>query len=225
MAEQLKDYNYQFIDAIVPVSYPDSYNTRKRLRYYAKPMPLGEVGCYLSHRKIWELFLNTTHSYVVVVEDDVELKKNFIDVVKKITSLKSSAHFIRLHGIFTRKVKKLESLVVDNETYWLCDLHKQPAGTGAYIIFREGALRLLEYTKEIYLPIDEAIDRDWENNLNILMIQPNIAAISKNFSSTISRPKIQIGFFRKILRELYRSKQATRKAIHILLKLIRWRYG
>lgn len=224
MAEQLKAFNVQFVDAVVPSEYPDNYAAKKRLRHYGRPMTLGEVGCYLSHRKIWQLFLNSDREYAVVLEDDMELTADFLESVVKSTSLKTRADLIRLHGIYKRKLNKLEGFQIGQTDYWLCDVYKQPAGTGAYIIFREAAMRLLETTQEIYAAIDDAIDREWENKLKIYMVWPNTAKTSRRFPSTICRQRPPIGSIQKLIRIFCRTRQAVLKSTYLLAKKLRGHY-
>lgn len=223
MAEQLQNISVEFVESIVPAEYPDNYAAKKRLRHYGRPMSLGEVGCYLSHRKIWRLFLDTSHDYAVVLEDDMDVGENFLQAIQQISMLNTPADLIRLHGIYRRKTHKLEQFSVGDEVFWLCDVNKQPAGTGAYIIYRDAASRLLEYTKEMYSAIDDAIDRDWEHKLKMLTISPNIVKASRRFPSTISRIRPTISWNRKMIRVIFRIRPSILKAIHRFNKTIRWK--
>ncbi|CAE8612195.1 unnamed protein product, partial [Polarella glacialis] len=52
-------------------------------RYFCTP---GMIGCFLSHRRIWERALSEGHAAVVALEDDVVLYPNFN---KRLTSILS----------------------------------------------------------------------------------------------------------------------------------------
>jgi glycosyl transferase family 25 len=48
------------------------------------PMTRGQYGCYLSHMKCYEKFIKSKYEYLIILEDDVILRDNFIE---SITSL------------------------------------------------------------------------------------------------------------------------------------------
>ena len=38
----------------------------------------GELGCYLSHSKIWNLFKNSNDKIITILEDDINFDKTFL---------------------------------------------------------------------------------------------------------------------------------------------------
>lgn len=44
--------------------------------YHKRPMKKGEIGCFLSHYRIWEEVARSRYSRVVVFEDDVRFLEN-----------------------------------------------------------------------------------------------------------------------------------------------------
>jgi len=46
-----------------------------------KQLTKGEVGCYLSHIKSWETFLNTEYKFGLFLEDDIQINKLYFDKV------------------------------------------------------------------------------------------------------------------------------------------------
>ncbi|KAL3090259.1 hypothetical protein niasHS_006711 [Heterodera schachtii] len=51
--------------------------------YYKRPMKRGEIGCFLSHFKIWEEIVRNGHQRAVVLEDDVRFSPNGTLILKK----------------------------------------------------------------------------------------------------------------------------------------------
>jgi glycosyl transferase family 25 len=51
-------------------------------------------------------------------------------------------------------------------------LRTRVLGTGAYLIRREGAMKMLDYGKRIFMPIDQTMDRYWENGIVPYVVRP-----------------------------------------------------
>lgn len=89
MDEQLKalGISYERFDAIHggTYDYTQEYDKGKAVKIHGKPLMQGEVGCALSHRKVYDLFLNTDFEYAFILEDDTRLSKNFATILEKST--------------------------------------------------------------------------------------------------------------------------------------------
>ena len=55
-------------------SFSNDFQCRKEMGRSIQP---GEVGCYLSHKKVLEIFLSTGSKYAIVFEDDAILNYRF----------------------------------------------------------------------------------------------------------------------------------------------------
>ena len=49
-------------------------------------MSLGEIGIFLSQKKLFETFLKSQNNYCLILEDDVSLHKNFFIELNKCLS-------------------------------------------------------------------------------------------------------------------------------------------
>ena len=85
MQQLLSAYGFldiEFIQAIDGRSLSDPerrarFNYRKSLALYGKELNAGEVGCVLSHRKVYEgLLADHTHEYALVFEDDISISRD-----------------------------------------------------------------------------------------------------------------------------------------------------
>ncbi|XP_017462179.1 PREDICTED: glycosyltransferase 25 family member-like [Rhagoletis zephyria] len=45
--------------------------------YHQRPMTFGEIGCFLSHYRIWEEAKRKNYSAIIILEDDVRFERNF----------------------------------------------------------------------------------------------------------------------------------------------------
>ena len=202
MQKILKDYNYDFIEAIEGKKLDKniiesiSKNTSRR-------MNLGEIGIFLSQKKLFETFLNSHNNYCLILEDDVSLHKNFFEEINKCLSEipdfdifycydKPLYHFYDIIGkdvqeYFPEKWDKNQKLLLDQDYSKHCKLasgHRM----GAYgmIISRKAAKQLLEKLNIIKTAFDVQIHfKDVKENLKIYASKKDLVLHEWKFGSTI----------------------------------------
>lgn len=73
--------NTTIIDAIngndLNISWLMKKNIYRNDETIYRPMRRGEIGCYLSHIKCWDMIAESGHDYALVIEDDVVFVDNF----------------------------------------------------------------------------------------------------------------------------------------------------
>ena len=47
--------------------------------YHQRQMTMGEVGCFLSHYRIWEKMIANNQKEVLIIEDDIRFETYFTD--------------------------------------------------------------------------------------------------------------------------------------------------
>ena len=129
---------------------------------YFEKLSYGEVGCFLSHKSLWEMALNKLDSdYIVIFEDDVQFSKNFSEKMKEHLKTLKCLDFdsiFYIGGRFTEDykmkncVKVNENMVkYDYDTIWNnmdCDRTSH-----AYIISKKCCELLLnEFNKRKQIP-------------------------------------------------------------------------
>lgn len=116
----------------------------------------GQLGCFLSHYTLWHNLLHqSTLPYYIILEDDCVLDKSFQEHTQNVISeLPPDYDFCYLY-VYDDHYKNTTDVEIHNKQYinkayftW-CAL--------SYIISRQGAKKLLEYCKDIDLPLDEKI--------------------------------------------------------------------
>ncbi|XP_065200930.1 glycosyltransferase 25 family member [Planococcus citri] len=152
--------------------------------YHKRPMKKGEIGCFLSHYKLWKKMIAENYEQILILEDDVRFEKHFLSKFKNLLDELRGPGLRWDLAYLGRKIMnpKNESLVSENSnlvypdyTYW----------TLGYIISKQGALKLLDTNPlKKLLPVDEFLpimfDKhprdDWKNNFPIR----NLIAVSVN---------------------------------------------
>tara|TARA_A100001015_G_C14890431_1_gene672182 strand:- start:106 stop:843 length:738 start_codon:yes stop_codon:yes gene_type:complete len=124
------------------------YDEQKCLKKHRKKLIPNEIGCALSHLKIYKKIVKNNLDGAIILEDDVKLDHRFIHAIKQIEKLELKSSTVILlnqaHQIFTWS-RKLDHNIY--KTYKsLCTI--------SYYINQEGAKDMLSS----FNPIDQAID-------------------------------------------------------------------
>lgn len=145
----------------------------------------GHVGCYLSHVKAIEAFLETNDSHALIGEDDVVLGPEIDHVIA--AALKHSQHWnvLRLTGLGNGHPMKVADLCPG---YSLSVSLGRLKGTGAYLIDRSTAKKWVKGLLPMRMPIDHAVDREWFFGLRGAYVTPWPASqTDTKFASAIQK--------------------------------------
>ncbi len=192
MIKQLSniDIEWSFFDAIKVTEYPSEYDREHRKQWYGFDLTMGEIGCFISHRTLWSAAVESGQT-ICILEDDIILKKNFLE------SLHFAMSYSNVYGILRlmQLQKRHGRLVFSNSKYSMLAFHEQPTGAQAYCITPAAANILLSYTTQIREPIDNIMDQYWKTKIDVLCLEPESVSIA-DFESCIGnrgwtrRPKI-----------------------------------
>lgn len=170
-----------------------------RSKFARTPLTNSEIGCYLSHMKLWRRIIESKLDWAVIMEDDLLIEESLPNILDKIGKLTIAWDLIRLAGLFTVPTKSIGSL--DNN-HTLNMLLNTACGAQAYCLSKRGAEKLLAKALPIVRPVDNTMDRYWENNLTILAIQPY--PVQQDESGTS-----EIGEERRLLAKQKKLKEST----------------
>jgi GR25 family glycosyltransferase involved in LPS biosynthesis len=147
---------------------------------------LGTIGCYLSHRKFWEMVADGDSPYQIVFEDDVVLVENFYEQAQAMVQeledhedTKDQWDVLLLGGLgcvnpdpreygpynipaFFSGGCRTPRLVTEH-----CHVPKRPFGTHAYVLSQRGAKKLLKLAWKAAYHVDCVIWGMEELNLYI----------------------------------------------------------
>ncbi|WP_370556836.1 glycosyltransferase family 25 protein [Edwardsiella tarda] len=76
--------DFDFVDAINGASLSiQTINAKNEVASarYRRVISAGEIGCALSHQKIYQLICDNNINYALILEDDVSITNDLIDVV------------------------------------------------------------------------------------------------------------------------------------------------
>src|SRR5262249_51227961 len=124
----------------------------------------AEIGCFVSHFRVWKHFLATSADQLLVLEDDVFVDWNAVRPLLE-RRLPSHIDYLRLFAKRAAPSRELGWLLGRRLIQYL----HYSYGTQAYLLTRDGALRFVRAASEIARPIDDFMDRAWDHGI------PNLA--------------------------------------------------
>ena len=72
------------------------YDAAANQRYYHRDLTLGEVGCYISHMRVWQKVVDESIPYAIVLEDDLHIEPSFAAILNQIEQLSTDWDMIKL---------------------------------------------------------------------------------------------------------------------------------
>lgn len=185
-----------------------------------KVLSPGEIGCFLSHRKAWEMVIAGDEKWAFIAEDDIHFAESTKIFFQNISWVPPNADLVkaetdlRRHQ-FSRKYWPL------TRPYTLRNLHSSHLNAGGYFISRNSCKLLLSYTENKCEAVDGLLFAKIftkEHKLKIYQLDPAICIQSRfldefdgssNFGSDLEKDRKKYrkipknGFF-LILKKVYR---------------------
>lgn len=155
------------IDGLLLSSNPPEYRERKVSRLLGFPLMPSEIGCFLSHRSAWIRCVEKNCS-ALILEDDFKLNTNFQEALFTLSTQYLEWDIARLQGLY----ETTESVIATGPDYKITRNLADPLGATAYIIKPNSALRLIQYSNEIYEPLDHFLEHDKKHHLKIVAFKP-----------------------------------------------------
>jgi glycosyl transferase family 25 len=167
-------------------------NQKKAKQLFNRELLLGEIGCALSHKKIYKKIVDENIPYAVILEDDAVVEKKFNEVIKLILNLDVNWELVLL-GHHKNANKGLSSPLSVwgrnriNSKSTLNYLADFGFGTYGYIISLEGARKLEIELDNIYKPIDHYTSDS--SIINVYALHPTVINVNEEFHTLIDDSK------------------------------------
>jgi GR25 family glycosyltransferase involved in LPS biosynthesis len=178
---------------------------------YPFPLGAGEVGCFLSHRKCWEIIAQAEAPYALIAEDDLSIDPDiWVNVLGLIDSHATTDSFIRIPA------KKRETPVANIGTQGTASLFvPQVIGlqTVCQVVGRNAAKRLLAASGTLDRPVDTFLQMHWATGQAIHTILPNGVRelTAETGGSTIQKKtRTSAKLMREMRRAVYRARVKKR---------------
>lgn len=181
--------DFEFVDAVdgrqFDVANHPNYNASKRLRNFGKHLTGGDIGCILSHKKIYQRMVDGNIEQALVFEDDVILRDAFLPVLEKIKEAPVAYDAVRFFGSPKLERIKARNVYKLDDTHHLTRHSGLPGGSHATLMTLKGAKKILKHMERNAYPIDALLGRSWLTGLNWYTVRPGLAAQDLSFDSSI----------------------------------------
>lgn len=174
------------------LTYP--YNHPCRVRF-TRELTKGEVGCFLSHKKCWQLLVESNEKYAAILEDDLYISdeaKQFlsnIDWLPKEIGLIRLSSFYRVNNrLFIKERKNLNHI----ENFSIAKTLRYAIGTQCYIISKDFAKVALSMTEKFECPVDEFLFNrlfEYANVCEAWQLLPSVICQNESEDSSIGDRK------------------------------------
>jgi glycosyl transferase family 25 len=185
-------------DEIADVYSPGLHDPR-----YPFELNRGEVGCFLSHRGIWQRIVDEALPAGLVLEDDIEWQPGFEDALQLAIDQVPTVGYVQFqirlrHRLATPYAASASSQLIRPEVI--------PLGAVAQLITRGAAERLLEATEKFDRPVDTFVQMHWLHGVDVLIATPpSVREISAELGgSLIHVPKSRSSKWKSLSREWQR---------------------
>jgi len=154
----------------------DIYDKHANKTLHHRNLTVGEIGCYLSHRKIWRMMVDKQIERVLILEDDIQVQPSLVECLKLIEA--SSGWDVLKVADFENVAPAATQQLNDN--FHLVSYNKVPNRTMGYFITLSAAKRLLQREK-IYRPVDVDFQFYSDFNISVCGLRPNCVDVSPQF--------------------------------------------
>jgi GR25 family glycosyltransferase involved in LPS biosynthesis len=180
------------------------YQPNLHAPYYPFRLRPGEIGCFLSHRRIWQKMVDESIPQLLILEDDIEMLPNFDQ------SLQHAVETTPKDGYVQFQVRPLRIAGgIRNDDQWpqLLKPTVVPLRTSAQLVTLGAAVRLLHFTEVFDRPVDTAIQLTWMHGATVLVSSPqSVTEVSRTIGgSTIGGKKKRKPLLDNLRRELNRT--------------------
>ena len=196
--------DFEFFDAmrgeqVLAERYFDRCDEEEWLLNTGHPMSLGEVGCFASHRSMWQRCVDLGEP-IMIMEDDFQLLPGFAGAVQQVAESILECGFIRLQS----ETRARRQRVAAKGDYTLWRYTKVPHSCMCNSMTPDVAQRLVDQTRSIYEPVDVFIKKYWVHGQAIYGLTPYTVTESTLSQQTyiLHREKVKKGFGRSAKRFL-----------------------
>jgi glycosyl transferase family 25 len=131
-------------------------------------------------------FLKSKDDYALIMEDDVSFGADLEQVLDQALMYHTRFDLLRLSGLHKGTPVKIFEL---NENYNLACNYSRQTGSGAYLVNRHAATKMLKCLSPMWLPYDHAFDREWCWGVKSMCIDPMPVSQNRGFKSQIDASK------------------------------------
>lgn len=181
-------------------------------------MTMGEVACFMSHKKAWQKVADSVATHGAVFEDDVLISSQLSNLFTDQSWLDSEMEIVKLDKA-TSGLVHLGHSYKNNLITNIFPLLSTHFGCGGYIISKKFAKYLLEKTSQFLVPVDQALfstDGLMGTKTKIFQLNPAVCVHQEFCSSSFLSDAASVSYLDKERKKNRRahSRAKTKTIIH-----------
>lgn len=217
-----------FIEAVYGKALSNSevssvYDKKKALKSIGRELMLGEIGCALSHKKVYQKMIDENIEVALVLEDDVTFESLLDKALNSVELFPKAWELVLLgHHSGHENQNEIPSLLSLwdryslNKDIQLGRLVGYGFGTYGYLINQRGARKLLNELATIYRPIDHYTADD--KLINVYAMSPTVVKVQQQFKTLIDENSVREEFCLSFIKRLL-SKIKILRLLQLMNKL------
>jgi glycosyl transferase, family 25 len=177
--------------------------------YNARNLTKGEIGCILSHLRIYKRMVDEDIECACIFEDDNDFKKDIANLLKDNHLHKVDWGLLFLGHAGMRRNDLLGAECSSRQVHVFSDYHiskpvEAPFNTSAYLIKKTAAIKLLHHAYPLRMPMDFITGHAEAVGIEVYVLTPPCTTQNKLlFQSTIQDDTITfINLFRNLKKNL-----------------------
>jgi glycosyl transferase family 25 len=182
--------NVEIIDAVAGKELSEAELREAVFDYGSSGFTKGEIGCALSHLKIYRKIVDEGIDIALILEDDAVFSNNINSAVNDIEAYNKKARKPMLF-LLTKVEKYISSLPKRLEHINLYRFHKGWLATG-YAINRKGAVILLQHLYPMKVVADHWLYIKFYTALTICCVVPHIADSTEELHSALETERLKM---------------------------------
>ena len=178
-----------------------SQNEIKKLSYaiddrdirvrYTRDLTPGEIGCFLSHRKCWQMLLESSHEWALILEDDIVVSPLAASYMRSDSWLPSDVKICQLSCLKrTQRGRIAHKRAISDNIGLVNPIFPSPLGTQAYFVSRVFAEEAIKLSEKLPAPVDDFLFSPWFSlswKFKIWRTAPVLVVPSSEFNSDVGR--------------------------------------
>lgn len=185
--------------------------------FYPFELNVGEVGCFLSHRGLWQRIVDENWEQTLIVEDDVELEDGFEQSLAFASEQARPGDYVQFQVRPFSAPHQVMSQQGMSRFAAMALLRPQviPLRTSAQLVTRDAAAALLAASETIDRPVDAFLQMRWVTGVRVIVMQPSrVREVSaelggSTIGGSIKRMAVMDKIRREVLRPVYRYQIAS----------------
>lgn len=124
---------------------------------YRRNLTASEIGCFLSHRKCWEILSQSKEKWALVMEDDILFSKRAQQYINSYSWIPSKVNIVQLFSFDEQSDAKIldDKIQLPNDDCLIRLVHPIPWGCQAYWISKIAAEEALRASVQFSVPVDD----------------------------------------------------------------------